>query len=207
MTPPARARTVLVEQTGEMVLKPGARPLPFNATEEFATRHVAFTWRARFPLAGALALRVVDRYDGKDGVLEVRALGVPLRRKRGAPLAEGEAFRYLAEIAWVPHAILANAELEWREIDERTVEVATRLRDKLIAVSLTFNDAGEIAQTVADRPRVEAGDRVTRWVGVYGAYEEFGGVLIPTRAEVRWELPDGPFTYWRGKVTSLVSRD
>jgi hypothetical protein len=30
-----------------------------------------------------------------------------------------------------------------------------------------------------------------------------GGVRIPTRAEVRWELPDGAFTYWRGTVTSL----
>jgi hypothetical protein len=24
---------------------------------------------------------------------------------------------------------------------------------------------------------------------------------------VRWELPEGPFTYWRGTVTSLELRD
>jgi hypothetical protein len=26
---------------------------------------------------------------------------------------------------------------------------------------------------------------------------------VPTRGEVRWELPDGPFVYWRGAVTAL----
>ncbi len=30
-----------------------------------------------------------------------------------------------------------------------------------------------------------------------------GGLRVPTRAEVRWELPEGPFTYWLGRITSL----
>ena len=30
-----------------------------------------------------------------------------------------------------------------------------------------------------------------------------GGVRLPRDGEVRWELPEGPFTYWRGRVTSL----
>jgi hypothetical protein len=60
---------------------------------------------------------------------------------------------------------------------------------------LAFNDRGEIEQTVAERPRLEAEGAVTPWVGVYGGYEEFGGVLVPTRGEVRWELPEGAFTY------------
>jgi hypothetical protein len=38
---------------------------------------------------------------------------------------------------------------------------------------------------------------------VFSDYAEVGGVRIPTRAEVHWELPDGPFTYWRGRVTAL----
>ena len=50
---------------------------------------------------------------------------MPLRRNGGAGLAQGEAFRYLAEIAWVPQAILANPQLTWREVDEQSVEVST----------------------------------------------------------------------------------
>lgn len=45
-----------------------------------------------------LGLRVTDRYDGHDGMLEVRALGIPLQRRHGPNLAQGEICRYLAEI-------------------------------------------------------------------------------------------------------------
>jgi hypothetical protein len=200
---PGRGRTVRVEQVGEMLLKPGARPRRFRATEEFAIDRVAFTWRARFPMLGPVSLRVTDSYDAGEGLLDVRLLGLPLQRKRGPELAQGEAFRYLAEIPMTPHAILANPELEWRKLDGRIVEVATRVAQERIAVRLVFDEAGEIVQTVAKRPRVEAGHMVAPWIGDYRDYRDFDGVRVPTHGEVRWELPEGPFTYWRGTITSL----
>lgn len=199
--------TVRVEQVGKMVLKPSAEPRRFSAIEDFAIDRVAFAWRARFPLAGPVGLRVTDSYDGQHGLLEVRVLGVPLQRKHGAKLAQGEAFRYLAEIAWVPHAILANSQLAWRELDSRTVEVATDAGGARIAVRLLFNDRGEIERTTAERPRLEAGGAVSPWIGEYSDYQEVGGVRVPTRGEVRWDLPEGPFSYWRGRVTSLELGD
>ena len=63
-----------------MILKPGARPLPFTATEEFAVDRVSFTWRARFALLGPISFQVADTYDSRDGLLEVRLLGLTLRR-------------------------------------------------------------------------------------------------------------------------------
>jgi Family of unknown function (DUF6544) len=194
---------VRVTQVGEMILKPGASPRRFTATEEFAADHVAFAWRASFPILGPIAMRVIDSYDGSDGRLEVRFVGMPLQRQRGPQLAQGEAYRYLAEIAWVPQASLANPQLTWQELDERTVELSTRVLGEQIAVRLTFNEAGEITQTLADRPRLEAGNAITRWIGAYRDYERLAGMLVPTRGEVRWDLADGPFTYWRGTITSL----
>ena len=199
-------RTVRLEQIGEMVLNPGAKPRGFRASEVFAIDRVAFAWRAHFPIVGPLGLRVVDGYDGRDGLLEVRLLGLPLQRKRGAEIAAGETFRYLAELAWAPPAILANRELAWRELDARTVEVATDAGDKRIAVRVIFNASGEIEQTAAERPRAEAAGALTPWIGVYGDYQQLGGMRVPTSGEVRWDLDEGPFTYWRGKVTALELR-
>lgn len=154
-------------------------------------------------MLGPIAMRVTDSYDGNDGRLEVRFVGMPLQRQSGPQLAQGEAYRYLAEIAWVSQAILANPQLAWQEIDERTVELSTSVQGEHIAVRLIFNEAGEITQTLAERPRLEAGSAITRWIGGYTDYERLAGVLVPTRGEVRWELTDGPFTYWRGSITSL----
>ena len=199
---PATGR-VKIEQRGEMTLKQGAAPKEFSATETFETEAVAFRWKARFQIVGPLAISVTDFYDGSDGGIEVRVLGLPVQRKRGTEMAEGEAFRYLAEIPWVPQAIVANSRLEWRELDQRRVEVATRVLEKRVAVQLTFDENDHIIETRAERPRSDARNAVTPWIGRYSAYREVAGVVIPTRGEVGWGLPTGLFTYWRGEVTSL----
>jgi hypothetical protein len=200
-------RTLRVQQVGEMLLKPDAAPRRFSAIEDFAIDRVAFAWRAWFPIVGPIGFRVTDSYDGRDGLLDVRLTGLSIQRDHGAWLARGEAYRYLAEIAWIPHAILANRELEYNEIDARTVEVATRVGGARIAVGLVFNERGEIEQTVADRPRLEADGAVTPWIGVYRDYRDLCGVRVPTRGEVRWEPADGPFTYWHGRITALELRE
>jgi hypothetical protein len=47
----------------------------------------------------------------------------------------------------------------------------------------------------------------TPWGGEFGAYETLGGIRMPTRAEVYWELSEGRFVYWRGEVTSAQALD
>lgn len=186
-----------------MLLKRGARPRAFTATEDFAVHRVAFAWRARFAVLGPVSLRVLDSYDGANGRLEVRLLGIPIQRRAGPELAQGEAFRYLAEIAWVPQAMLANSQLTWRELDDHTVEVATTVRDERIAVRLIFDESGDLARTIAERPRLEADNMATTWIGEYAEYRQLGGIRLPTYGEVRWELSDGPFVYWRARITSV----
>jgi hypothetical protein len=187
-----------------MWLKPGARPRRFTAVEEFAVETVAFSWRARFPILPLVSMRVVDRYIAGEGVLEARVFGVPLMRRRGPHMAEGEAMRYLAELPWVPHALLANGELDWREVGAQTLEVGAHVGSARVAVRLEFDAAGDIVASYGDRPRLENKHETVRpFRGTFSDYEVMGGIRMPTRGEVRWDLPDGPFTYWRGAITSV----
>ena len=174
----------------------------FTATQELAVEEVAFSWRARF---GPL-LRVVDRFEAGAGLLEARLLGlVPVMRASGPEVDAGEAMRYLAELPWVPHALVANRQLDWREIDERTVEVGTRVGAATAAVRLELDEAGDIVGASTDaRPRMEKGRAVpTPWTGRFEAYATLGGIRVPTHGAVHWELPDGPFTYWEAEITAL----
>lgn len=188
-----------------MQLKPG-RWLSFEATQEVRVDRVEFAWRARFSLAPLLSIRVRDWYRDGEGALEGRLLGlIHVARAAGPATARSEAMRYLAELPWCPHAILGNGELEWRALEPNAVEVATRVGSAEAAVSLRFDEAGDIVGAFApDRPRQEGTQFVERpWSGAFGDYRELGGVRVPTRAEVAWELPDGRFTYFRGLVTGL----
>jgi hypothetical protein len=199
---PTRVR---LTQQGQMWQKPGATPLQFTAVEELAVDRVAFSWRARFPVLGPIAIKVVDSYDGGQGRLEARVLGFPVVRQAGRETSVGEALRYLAELPWVPFAMTQNRELEWRDLDERSVEVASCVGTERVAVTLELDDAGDIVRTYCPtRPRQVGKTWAARpWSGEFGDYGVVGGVSIPRSAEVRWELPAGPFTYWRGTVTSL----
>jgi hypothetical protein len=198
-------RCVGFAQSGEMQLKPG-RWLPFRATQDMLVDRVEFAWRAHFRLAPLVSLRVHDWYGDGDGALEGRLWGrIPVLGARGPEVARGEAMRYLAELAWVPQAMIANRELDWRTVDDATVEVATGIGGSLVSVLLHFDAAGDIGAASADaRPRMVGKDTVeTPFRGVFGEYREFGGVRLPTTAEVSWLLPDGPFTYFRVRVTGL----
>jgi hypothetical protein len=81
--------------------------------------------------------------------------------------------RYLAELAWAPHAMLHNPQLSWREIDATTVEVSTESQAGPARVRLIFEN-GDIARMEADdRPRM-VGHRIvpTRWQGHCCDYRE-----------------------------------
>jgi hypothetical protein len=191
-----------------MQVKPG-RWLPFQATQELSAERVEFSWRARFRVAPLVSLRVADWYREGDGGLEGRIWGlVPVLRARGPATARSEAMRYLSELAWVPHAMVVNGELEWRGLGDATVEVATWVPAARAAVRLHFDADGDITGASADaRPRLEGQRTVERpFSGAFGDYREVGGVRVPTTAQVAWELPAGPFSYFRCRVTSLELR-
>jgi hypothetical protein len=101
--------------------------------------------------------------------------------------------------------MLANPELEWRELDAQTVEVATRVGSARAAVRLGFDAAGDFVGAFADaRPRPEGKASVpTPWGGVFHDYGVLDEIRVRLQAEVGSELPEGPFTYWRGTITSL----
>jgi hypothetical protein len=189
--------------------KPDGRALRFTAVEELAVGEVAFSWRARFRVAPLLSLHVHDWYRAGEAALEGRLLGFPVLRSRGPEVTKGEAMRYLAELPWVPHAMAANPELEWRELDDTTVEVATVVASSRLAVRLHFDTPGDVvASSAEDRPRAAGKGAVdTPFRGEFGDYRMLGGVRVATTAEVAWKLPEGWFTYFRGRVTGLERLD
>jgi hypothetical protein len=204
------ARQIRITQEGLMWLKPGAAPRRFTATQHLASDRVAFHWQARFHLLRVLPLTVVDAYADGTGFLELRVLGRRLQRQEGPEVSTGEAMRYLAELPWVPQALVRNPDLDWRPVDDRRVEVSIRAGSDPVAVTLEFDERGDIARATAPgRPyrSGRAGFAPTPWGGRFDDYRVLGGMRVPTRAEVAWRLPGGPFVYWRARVTSVIALD
>jgi hypothetical protein len=196
--------TVWLRQCGEMRANLPGSWQPFTAEQVISIHQPGFAWLARMQAAPLASARVIDCYVDGRGLLEARLFGsLRLVRAAGPQADRGELMRYLAELAWAPHAMLHNPQLSWREIDATTVEVSAECQAGPARVRLIFEN-GEITRIEADdRPR-RVGRRIvpTRWRGRYCDYRAMNGCRIPTQAAVRWLLEDGSFEYWRGRVTA-----
>lgn len=165
--PDSPARQVQITQRGQMWLKPGARAKSFTAVQHLTVDRIAFSWKARFPLVGPLALSVVDGYDSGGGALTVSLFGLPLQRQRGLETTRGAALRYLAELPFVPPALLGNRELEFREIDDRHVEAGATVAGERLTVILELDESGNIVRSSSTMRKLkrDGGWRSAPWGG------------------------------------------
>ncbi|MFW6023614.1 MAG: DUF6544 family protein [Myxococcota bacterium] len=200
-------RHVHLEQTGTMCLRRGGAWKPFTARQELAAERTFFEWRARMAVAGPLKASAIDRIDGSHGELDARLLGVRVAHAEGASTDLGELMRYVAEIPWNPGAIALHPGLAWDDRGDGVVDVRLHEGDLDATVRFRFDEHGNITEASASRP-FEQGRRIVRtpWAGRFSRYRRLGGIRIPTYAEVRWELPQGPYPYFRGELRSFEVR-
>lgn len=194
-------RRLTIAQRGEMCLKPGGAWRSFTAEQWFATREVAFCWHARVKMAPLVTAVVEDAFEAGHGRLDVKMWGkLPIAHEEGPAIDRGEVQRYLAELVWNPAAFLANDALRYDERDEATVRVWTGEPDT--HVDMTFDAEGDVVAIRTDT-RAYQGGPPRPWHGRFSDYASLGGLRLPTRGEVRWELPEGPYTYWRGEILEV----
>jgi hypothetical protein len=149
---------------------------------------------------------VCDAYLHGVGQLSGKALGiVPVVSLRGTPqLASGELARYLVEAAWFPTALLPGAGVSWAPIDTQRARATVADGATTVSNDFTFDAEGRITRVSTMRERtIEGGSVLTRWSGTLGDYRRVNGMMIPTSGEVAWEMPEGSFPYWRGRITAI----
>jgi len=184
------------------------RWIGFTSTQRVVTRRPGFVWDARMAMMPGVPVRVHDAYVAGEGILHATLFGlVPLVNLRGTPeVAEGELMRYLAEAPWYPTALLPSQGVRWDGVDDTSAQAT--LTDGPVALTMLFRfdrDGLIGAARAAARGRT-VGKAVipTPWEGRWTRYDVRDGMRVPTDGEVAWILPEGPWPYWRGRITSLA---
>lgn len=192
-----------LRQEGEMRFTPDGPWLPFTAEQTFQGRGIDFRWNAKVRMAPFVSARVLDSFEGGRGTLIAKLFGlVTVASSSGAATDKGEALRGLAELPWRPFAFWDAPFFTWESPEPSLLRA--NFDDRRIRVVADFQVDGEgqiLGGTAAARPRMVGKDVVdTPWSGIFGEYKLFEGTRVPTVAEARWHLTEGPFTYWRGRV-------
>jgi hypothetical protein len=200
-------RAARLVQEGEFFFRPGGPGSRFTAVDRVTTDPPGLMWDANIAMAPFVGAWVRDSYLEGVGTMHAALLGlVPLAHETGSPeIATAALQRYLAEAPWVPTALLPSAALAWTGISDSVARATLTDRGIHASVDFHFGPAGEITGTVAERYRTVSGKQVlTPWVGTFSQYERVAGMMVPRRGEISWQLPEGVFTYWRGRLVSAA---
>lgn len=208
VVPDTKRSNVSLTQTGRMKRQLGAASwMSFTAAQRFSTRNCEFKWQARFSPLGLVS--AIDALEDDEGRLDVTALGfIPIARTvHSSALMRGELMRYMAELPWVPDAILLNPNLRWRVERSDQLAVSAGSGDTASEVILNLDNDGRIAGAFAlDRPRSATPPILpTPWRGRFADYRHHNGCWIPFAGEVAWEIDGKEEVYWQGRIETWVT--
>src|SRR6202521_486168 len=121
-------------------------------------------------------------------------------------LAQGELWRFFAETAWYPTALLPSQGVHWEAVDDRSAK-ATLADGKVSAVMLVnFGEAGLIESLSVEARAAMVGKAIVMspWEARMSNYQMRDGMLIPLTGEASWLGAKGRAPYWRGTISSLT---
>ena len=186
-------------------MSPGGRWMPYTAEERIDATESSFCWDARFRGGMMGSFGVTDAYEEGHGRLVVKLGGVlPVKKVVGRDADQGELQRYLSSIIMCPAILLNHPSLEWTCPTQGTLRVRDHNDPAGSTVDLIVDAEGRPIRCQADRPRIVGKQTImTLWSGICQEFQEWEDMRIASRIEVCWHLPEGPFTYLRGEITSF----
>ena len=177
---------------------------PFTSVQHFSVHPPGFVWDAAIHLAPLLTVRVRDSYVGGTGGMtgKIASLIPVVDQSGGAALNAGALHRLLAEMVWLPTALLPGRGVTWTAIDDSRARATLSDSGTSVWLDFEFSATGEIVRvSTPERYRDVDGTAVpTPWAGSFGSYQEVAGMRVPAEGEVEWILPEGRLSYWRGRI-------
>jgi hypothetical protein len=198
-------RRIHLHLEGEMRLTPQLPWMRFNAEQVFTGCNLDFSYRAWLQVPPSIPARVKDSLRAGKAASSVFLLGtLPIFWLGGPSVGRHEAVRSLAELPWRPFTFGCNLAIAWEALGYD--KLVARLDDgnlKPIEAVFDVDQDGCVSRCfVSDRPYIlEKASLDNAWSQVFGDYQTFRDVRIPTTTEAVWHLTSGPFSYHRTRVT------
>ena len=196
----AQPTSVRLRQEGEFNL--GRGWMPFHAEQYFTVDPPGFVWRASFRMTAGVPVVGRDQYRAGVASMDMRLLSlVPVAKKTGGGLNQGDLLRFLGEMQWFPGAALSNY-VTWEAVDATSARATMSYGGISASMTFIFGEDGRLLEEQANRYNDARGQN-EMWVNRNAVDREFDGVVVPAVGEARWEYASGPFPYIRWQITAL----
>lgn len=184
---------------------------PFTAVQEFVPGAPGFVWDARIAMLPGVPVFVRDSFVDGRGTMRGAVWGlIPVVEATSTPMLAAAALqRYLGESAWFPTALLPRSGVTWTPIDDAHARAAISAGGTTVALEFRFDEQGRNVSVFAPARFYDDGRHppVARpWEARHDSFGERHGVVAATASVAEWQLPDGPFAYWRGRAVKVEYR-
>ena len=200
---PTPAR-VAVKQVGQ--LESNDRWLGFRSTGTYWAQPLAFEWRARLGIMLGMWAIASDGHDGEDGWGEAKLWGLfSIGGRRGPEVQEVQLIRNIAELVWMPDLALSDPVLRWVDAGDDAFEIHAAATNRTVVVRFALDTNGDVVRASCEaRPYdVPDGYEDAPWRYELGDHREFGSIRAPSTVVATYELPDGPWEYFRAEVVEM----
>jgi len=197
-------RAVHLKQRGQMRLSPDKDEVGATAQQYFRVNDPEFIWRVRVQMMHVLPVAGRDSYiDGRGHMLIKLGSVVPVVDAADEKIDQGALLRFLGEIVWFPAAALSPY-IHWEPMDVTSAKATMTHGGVSGTAVFSFDDRGRFIGLTADRYFGGGPDaKIERWRIAANEWKAMDGCLVPVRGEVRWELAEGDFTFYRWELTEL----
>jgi hypothetical protein len=199
-----RIETVYLHQKASLRLGNDKPWLPAEADQYFKISEPGFIWKATIMMNPLLKVVGRDMYHQGKGHMLIKALSlIPVANARGEEIDQGTMLRFMGEMSWFPVAALSDY-LKWEEIDSNSARATMNYGGVTASGIFRFSDEGRILSFTAKRYMENHGRySLEDWVVEAKDYKEFGGIEIPHKVDVTWQLEAGDYHWFSCEVTDI----
>ncbi|MBI4785297.1 MAG: hypothetical protein HY785_28915 [Oscillatoriophycideae cyanobacterium NC_groundwater_1537_Pr4_S-0.65um_50_18] len=181
------ATSVRLIMQGQFRLSP-EKPWMLMQAEETLTP-TGFIWSAKIG-SGLSQFQGSDYYFDRAGRMQFSILGlVPIVNVQNPDTARSAIGRLVAELMWLPSALLPQQGVQWQAIDDHTIQAHLRVDDEPVTLTFVIDSKGKLLEgsTLRWGDRTEDGSwKHIPMGGKCYAERTFDGFTIPSQVGVGW---------------------
>lgn len=181
------ANSVRLKMNGNFKLGQDKPWLPMQATEILSSQ--GFIWKATIG-RGLLRMVGADYYVNRSGRMQFALLGLlPLVKASNPNINRSSIGRLAGEFIWLPSALLPQQGVDWRVIDEHTIQASLKIDGEPITLTLIIDPDGKLLKFSLPRWGDRSADGSWAYIpfgGEVQAEHSFDGYTIPSQISAGW---------------------
>jgi len=177
------------------------RSVQYNFTDNPARFFYIAARKKGIPVKG------IHLYKDKTAIMLIKIFGLfTVADAKGEEMNRGETVTLFNDMCFIAPASLIDRNIDWKEIDNKTVIAKFTNGRITISATLYFNDEGELVNFVSnDRFETTDGKIYSNypWMTPVNGYINVNGYRLPSGAKLIYKHPDEDFCYGEFKLVSI----